>query len=63
VKKKGGKKLKNICTKHTNLYVPTFIHLYRFQEDNVGQNIWDKVRPYGEHVEKYVKNFENVFGT
>jgi hypothetical protein len=31
---------------------PKLAHLYRFQEDNVGQSIWDKVMCYwGTHWE------------
>jgi hypothetical protein len=35
-----------------NICVPTYAQLYRFEQDNVGHSIWDKVRCHWEHVER-----------
>ncbi len=31
-------------------------HLYKFQQDNIGQSVWDEVRCYWEHVEEHIGN-------
>jgi hypothetical protein len=38
----------SIHSKHTNIELSIFTRLYTFQEDKIKQNIWDKVRCYGE---------------
>ncbi len=36
----------------TSSLVPTLAHIYRFEEDNVGQSVWDKEKCYwGTHWE------------
>jgi len=37
--------------------------LYKLQELNYGQMIWDKMRCYWEHVGEHIKKFENMLGT
>ncbi len=50
---------RSIQSKHINQYWPD----YKFQENNVGQSIWYKVRCYWEHVEEDIGNMENMFGS
>jgi hypothetical protein len=40
-----------------------YVLVCRFQEDNIGHSILDKVRCYWEHVEEHLGNLGNVFIT
>jgi len=37
-----------------------YVLICRFQEDNIGQSILDKVRCYWEHVEEHLGNLGNM---
>ncbi len=47
----------------SNFEHSTFTQVYRSEEDNIGQSIWDKVRYYWEHIQEHIGNLENSLGT
>jgi len=42
---------------------PVWPHLYRWKEDNICQNTWDKSEVYGEHVVEHIGNLGNMLKT
>jgi Zn-finger protein len=48
-------------------YVSILAHLYKFQENKMGQSIWEKVKcnwEHGkEHVKEHIVNLRNMLGT
>jgi hypothetical protein len=40
-----------------------FAHIYRFQEENIGQSMWDKMRCCWEHVVEHIGNLVNMLET
>jgi hypothetical protein len=40
-----------------------FAHIHRFQEENIGQSMRDKVRCCWEHVVEHIGNLVNMLGT
>ncbi len=54
-----GTQHKSIQSRHINQYWPGC----KFQENNVGQSIWYKVRCYWERVKEDIGNMVNMFGS
>jgi len=45
--------LLNLKTNKPQLYLP---HMYRFQEGNVAQSIWYRMKCYWKHIKEYNGN-------
>jgi hypothetical protein len=46
-----------------NLSCSHYVLIFKFQEDNIGQSILDKMRCYWEHVEEHLPSLGNMFIT